>query len=330
MRAACLLLSISCWLGAAAAGHAAVEIEWVEVGQPGNACDLQPQGCFGAVGGRYRIAKLPVTNAQYAEFLTAVATTADPLQGADPNALYSEEMDTSPHGGITRSGDGMLGDYAYALKPGMGEKPVVFVSFWDSIRFSNWLHNGQPSGVQDATTTEDGAYTITAQGVSNNTIARNAGASVFVPSEDEWYKAAYYDPATQGWFDYPAGSDAQTVCSSPTSTPNSANCESAHGTVSDVGAYTGSPGPSGTLDQGGNVWERHDTILGDMRTARGGSWLNDDLSLAASIRGAGTPGSEFPNVGLRLAPEPPRLVALGATLALLAGLARGAADRRRA
>ncbi len=28
----------------------AVSIEWVEVGDPGNACETQSQGCFGAVG----------------------------------------------------------------------------------------------------------------------------------------------------------------------------------------------------------------------------------------------------------------------------------------
>jgi hypothetical protein len=73
---------------------------------------------------------------------------------------------------------------------------VDFVSFWNALRFANWLHNGQPRGLQDETTTEDGAYTLTPTGIVNNTITRNPGAVVFLPSENEWYKAAYYDPAT--------------------------------------------------------------------------------------------------------------------------------------
>ena len=54
---------------------AAVTIDWVTVGDPGNACDVQSQGCFGAVADVYRISATEVTNAQYAEFLNAVAAT---------------------------------------------------------------------------------------------------------------------------------------------------------------------------------------------------------------------------------------------------------------
>ena len=48
------------------------------------------------------------------------------------------------------------------------------VSFWNALRFSNWLHNGQPIGAQGNGTTEDGAYTITALGITSNSITRNA------------------------------------------------------------------------------------------------------------------------------------------------------------
>ena len=50
-----LLVAGSFWLASAAS---AVTIDWVTVGDPGNACDTQSQGCFGAVGYAYRIAKL--------------------------------------------------------------------------------------------------------------------------------------------------------------------------------------------------------------------------------------------------------------------------------
>ena len=69
-------------------------------------------------------------------------------------------------------------------------RPVNYVSFWDAARFANWLHNGQPTGPQGPGTTEGGAY----HDVGNQTLfGRNAGAKFFIPTENEWYKAAYHD-----------------------------------------------------------------------------------------------------------------------------------------
>ncbi len=322
---------------AAATSASAVAVEWANVNAPGNACDVQPQGCFGSVAAGFRIAVHEVSNAQYAEFLDAVASTAALPDGADPNDLYSEEMGSSAHGGITRTGDGLVTNYVYSVKPGFAAKPVNFVAFWDAARFANWLHNGQPTGAQTAATTEDGAYTITTAGVNNNTIVRNAGAQIFLPSEDEWYKAAYLDPSTYDYFDYPAGSNAAVTCSAPSGVAGHVNCAAAVGTVTDVGAYTGSPSPFGTFDQGGNVSEWNDTIINgnDYRGARAGSWLNPSGSDAASTRVAGFPDSDDPNVGFRVAalPEPGAALGLASCAVLLGALhrlrARRAVDRSR-
>jgi hypothetical protein len=126
---------------------AAMMIDFVPVGNPGNAPD--PTTGFGAVADPFQIGKYEVTNAQYAVFLNAVAAT-------DPNGLYASTMGTNARAGITQSG--ASGSYVYYVKRAMGDKPVNYVSFWDACRFCNWLHNGQPSGPQGATTTEDGAY----------------------------------------------------------------------------------------------------------------------------------------------------------------------------
>src|SRR5690606_33394606 len=96
---------------------------------------------------------------------------------------------------------GSPGSYTYATKPNMGNKPVNYVSFFDAMRFTNWLHNGQGSG-----DTETGVYTI-GSGLDE---VRSAGAKFWIPSEDEWYKAAYHDASagTAGvYFDYATGSD---------------------------------------------------------------------------------------------------------------------------
>jgi formylglycine-generating enzyme len=301
---------------ASAAG--AVTIDWVTVGNPGNAADADTG--FGAVADVYRIAETAVTNAQYAEFLNAVAAT-------DTFGLYNTNMDSSSFGGIARSGSS--GDFSYSAKAGREQMPVNFVSFYDSLRFANWLHNGQLTGAQDATTTEDGAYTITAQGISDNSITRNAGATIFLPSEDEWYKAAYHNALglqATDYFDYPAGFDAQTSCTAPGATANTANCGQAVGDLTDVGSYTGSASPYGTFDQGGNVFEWNEAIIsGSRRGIRGGSFSDFADDLAASARLDGGPTLEGSSVGFRVAsiPEP------GTGLLLMLGMLGIASWRRR-
>jgi formylglycine-generating enzyme required for sulfatase activity len=182
------------------------------------------------------------------------------------------------------------------------------------LRFSNWLGNGQGSA-----DTENGAYTITALGITNNSIIRNAGANIFLTSEDEWYKAAYYDVGATGYFDYPAGSDVQTTCAGAGAAANTANCGVVSG-ITDVGSYTGSASPNGTFDQGGNVWEWHESILGGSGTVRGfrgGSFIHVAGQLAATAPLGNLPSHQDASVGFRVAsviPEP------GTGLLLLTGL----------
>ena len=142
-------------------------------------------------------------------------------------------------------------------------------------------------------------------------------ANTFLPSENEWYKAAYYSPGGV-YFDYPTGTDLTTVCAAPTATPNTANCANvvgavgvpAVGAVTDVGAYTGSASPYGTFDQGGNVaeWNEEIAFTPEMRGNRGGSWFLSDVYLAAGSPTLGAhPDTELYFIGFRVAsaiPEP--------------------------
>ena len=281
----------------------AVMMDWVTVGAPGNAADTSPVNCgpsntspCGGVPYVYRIGKYEITNAQYAEFLNAVAAT-------DTNGLFLEPPTSST---ILRSGT--PGSYRYTAGADFQNKPVVRVSFWAAMRFANWLHNGQPTGLQTAATTEDGAYTLTPAAIAANSVLRNAAASVFLPSENEWYKAAYYDPIAGLYYDYPTGTNDETRCVDQLhDTGNSANCWSGQ-QLSDVGAYRLSVSPSGTYDQGGNASEYNEQIkFNSERGLRGGSWSNDPDSLAADNWSSfATPGVYNEIFGFRVAsvPEP--------------------------
>jgi len=296
---------------------AALDIEFVAVRDPGNPCDTQAQGCFGAVGYDYAVSKYEITNAEYVQFLNEVANQVDAFELYNPS-MPGIDFPLVPPGN----------ERFYVLQPGWENKAVVYVSFYDALRFANWLHNGQPEGFQDATTTEDGAYAITPTGIADDSIVRRFAAAFFVPSEDEWYKAAYYDPTLPGYNDFPAGDDAGTTCAVPSSLPNIANCDLAVGAQTEVGAYTGSPSPYGTFDQGGNVWEWNEATSGSGRGLRGGAWDGFDGSeLGSHIRTDADPlAHESGNTGFRVArvvPEPGRVL-----LVLTGALVLSAAARR--
>ena len=218
-----------------AAPASAVEIDWVFVGDPGNPPDTA-SNCFaancGSVGYEYSISKFEVTNAQYAEFLNLKAAR-------NSVGLYNTNMGSDAQGGITRSGS--PGSHTYAVKPGFADKPVNFVSLYDAMRFANWLHNGQGNG-----DTESGAYTLlggTALPSNWSTVTSEPDAKIFLPSENEWYKAAYYDGPSATYFVFPTGTDAPTSCSAPTEAANGANCQREASGLTDVGAYTASASP---------------------------------------------------------------------------------------
>src|SRR5258705_203722 len=112
----------------------AVTMDWTPIGNPGNAADTTG---YGAVGYAYSVGTYEVTNAQYVEFLNAKAKS-------DPLGLYNPSMGTSYYGGIQRTGGD--GSYSYtAWSPfdyATDDLAVSFVSFYDALRFANWMNNG--------------------------------------------------------------------------------------------------------------------------------------------------------------------------------------------
>jgi sulfatase modifying factor 1 len=263
-----------------------MDMPFITVGNPGNAGELSgygaggwgPDRICGAVDYEFRMGKFEVTAGQYTEFLNAVAAT-------DTYGLYNIKMDIAVHSrGCNIQRSGSSGIYTYSVGAEWADRPVNFVGWGDATRFANWLNNGMPTGSQGDATTEDGAYclngTISSEGLI--AIEREADARYVVPSEDEWYKAAFYDPALNsglgGYYDFPMGSD--TAPSNYLTDPdpgNNATFNDGDYTVgspywtTEVGEFENSNSPYGTFDQGGNVREWCDTLYGDGRELRGGS-----------------------------------------------------------
>lgn len=141
---------------------------------------------YGAVNYTYQIGKFQVTNDEYCAFLNSQAKL-------DTKALYNSLMGSdTERGGIVRSGT--PGSYYYVSKMHHGNKPVNYVNWIDCARYCNWLHNG----ATDASDTENGAYTINPLGA----VSRNVGATYWIPLENEWYKAAFYDALSHSYYLY--------------------------------------------------------------------------------------------------------------------------------
>jgi ELWxxDGT repeat protein len=284
-------------------------LEMVSVGNPGNAVD---ENGLGSVAYSYQIGEFEVTAGQYTEFLNAKAKS-------DPYGLYNANMsDTSRFGGsgcnIQRSGSN--GSYVYSVASEWANRPVNWVSFWDACRFVNWLSNGQGNG-----DTETGTYTLNGfNGEDGRAITRNAGAELFLPSQDEWYKAAFHknNGATGDYWLYPTRSDTAPSNVLSSSGTNNANCYDGSYTLgypyyrTEVGAFSSSPSAYGTYDQGGNVMEWNETVFyqgsdGQSRGYEGGAYGMDSWYMSTLIGGGGDPSTaEFGSRGFRVAgvPEP--------------------------
>jgi formylglycine-generating enzyme required for sulfatase activity len=230
---------------------------------------------YGSVDYLYSIGTYDVTLSQYAAFLNAVAKT-------DPYGLYDTRLDSNAHNhikGIRRTG--APGHYSYSVI-GDGQKPVTYVNWLDSARFCNWLQNGQLSGG-----TETGAYTLNGD-TTSGLETRNPGATWWIPSENEWYKAAYYDPSlnagTGGYWSYPtrsnaipgnligSGSNEANYFNGVYSVTQSSIENGAQNYLTAVGAFTNSASYYGTFDQGGDVYQLNEAVAGLARGVRGGQW----------------------------------------------------------
>ena len=288
-----------------------IRVETVLVGNPGNAKDSAFG--YGAVANEFRMGRYEVTNYEYTEFLNAV----DP-EGSNPAGIYSASMTTDARGGIVFSTSATAGA-KYAVKQLMGSKPVVHVSWFDAARFSNWVHNGYvkfQSTVDSYSARETGAYPLL--GATSGSFSREPGATAWVPSEDEWFKAAYFNVTddVKYYMNFATGLYFSTAEMDESNKPLPVAADSLGNGLAGGQGYrinwlrgaiwndllgnavtVGTSGGGsfyGTYDQDGNVEEWTESIgaFSEARVTRGGNWssggrTSDGIFLNSSQAGIG-------------------------------------------
>jgi hypothetical protein len=231
--AAAALVALAMPSGASASSpRRAVTIKTVKVGAPGNpsaaivpftdavyqSCSDAPDtssGCqmVGGVKYRFRIAQLEITVDQWVRFLN----TVDPT-GRNPHHLYASTEGSAgwpKYGQVDFSSGARKGRHYSVAYPAWTDKPYGFANFLRAARFVNSLYNGRviarrvrPSGpvkyviyrVRLSRDTERGMYNLARHKRTGATRAHGRG--FVVPSQNEWIKAAYYDPTGGGTYSY--------------------------------------------------------------------------------------------------------------------------------
>jgi len=287
-----LVLALTLAVAAALAGPAAslaspapsvLTLKTVKVGAPGNpsvgivpfkdavymSCAEAPQAAHtppcqevGGVKYRYGIGQLEVTVSQWVAFLN----TADPA-GRNKHRLYSSDESSSAwpkYGQIDFSASVAKGHHYSVASPEWADKPYGFANFLRSARFDNSLYNGRVLSkrtsaeggfryvtyrVRLSRKTEDGMYDMTQRAMT-----RSHKSGFVVPSQDEWIKAAYYDPSGGGkysYWKYPTNPGVFETEDEAASAPKSTTLDPATGDVTNASTQplatfhaSGVPAPS--------------------------------------------------------------------------------------
>jgi formylglycine-generating enzyme required for sulfatase activity len=238
----------------------------------------------GQVTTPYAISQYETTNAQYVAFLNAVDTT-----GSNTLGLYSTFMTSNTSGGILFNSGAGPGS-KYSVKSGYNQRPVTWTNWSSAARFVNWLVNGGTTN--PSASTETGTYLMS----GSAPYTRAVNAQIFLPSQDEWYKAAFYNSVSGSYNLWANGSavttPVATVSGSAGLASNQANFNNVNAPigVTDTGIYTSSASPYQVYDMMGNVAEMTDTFSGSSYFLYGGSWQ----SLAAGFAGCDPAADDLP------------------------------------
>jgi hypothetical protein len=203
------------------------------------------------------------------------------------------------------------------------DKPATSISWNEAARFVNWLNTstGGPPAYKFALQPGEVGYNVNANielwtnsdaGYNPRNLYRNSLARYFLPSVHEWYKAAYYDPTSGVYYDYPTGSNTPpTPVASGTAAGTAVYLQQGPANITLAGGLS----PYGTMGQGGNAqeWEETDVDLvndsnSSARGNRGGNYsaFSGPGDFSSTRRVSSDPASAQGFRGFRVAsiPEP--------------------------
>ena len=199
-----------------------------------------------------------------------------------------------------------------------GNQPAADIDWYEAAAFVNFLNTSSGKTVAYDLTFSNGSWSMAlwsseqAWTAGGTNLYRNKDAFYFLPSENEWYKAAYYNAAGTNYFLYPTASNT-----APTAVASGTNADTAvYQFVSFSPAVVNAAGglsSYGTMGQGGNIWEMNETAFdgtnnspSESRALRGGSYPNDATRLVSSYHQATEPLDSAASIGFRVAsvPEP--------------------------
>jgi len=220
-------------------------------------------------------------------------------------------------------------------------RPATSLTWYEMAGFVNWLNTNQGhqaayqlDGTNTSLTLWSSAQAWQAGGEN---LYRHKDAYYFLPSENEWYKAAHHknDGVTANYWDYATGSNTIPMAvASGTGAGSVVYAQNFFGAGPADITQAGGLSAYGTMGQNGNAleWtESASTAPNDSssegRAIRGGFWGDAEGQVRSSFRSASGPQFEGTGVGFRVAsiPEPSSTV-----LMLSAGLLALARSRRRA
>jgi len=264
--------------------------------------------------------------------VSAATVTTDTFVSSDGQSQFTIDFvtisgDTNPTSGYGQvTGDYRMGVYEitndqYAKFASNnpyftgGSVAANMVSWFEAAQFVNYLNTS--TGHQAAykfTADVMGVWQDGEDGYDATNPFRNSNAKYFLPTEDEWVKAAYWN-----------GTSLQTYATKPGESLTQGDGLSGTGwnyydsVYSPRDVYSGSAALHGTYDMMGHVWEwmesnyDGDFSSGSYRGVRGGSSGYGDDCLSSSDRFSSDPDIEFIVSGFRVAsevPEPCSLVLL--------------------
>jgi formylglycine-generating enzyme required for sulfatase activity len=330
--------------GAACAGIDPLSgVDFVHIGAVGNApwTGSAPSPYSNDTYGRgevdyeYNIGRFEVTTAQWVEFFNAAfdRPANDRLPWLNP-PTYWGAAPTTPT---------VAGGQRWMVPSGNEMRPVGNISWRMAAMYCNWLCNGKST---DRNAFLNGAYDVSTFGGTDHftdQITHNANAQYWIPTWNEWLKAAHYDPNKNGpgqgdWWLYSDGTDQQLIPGPPgvgQANYGWRDAANSQWTVP-LGAYPATRSPWGLLDVAGGTAEWTEGVLTGFqgvqyRVFEGSSWGSDSgFGIADSVfalGGADAPGIDFLDLGFRIAsavPTPPQ-----AAFVLTGSLILAARRRRR-